>query len=43
VNGYQIKNDEEILIKRFEEVRDEYLGEDNNDVFEIKDLEIYKN
>lgn len=48
VNWYQIKNDEDILRKRFEEVRDNYFDnwimiDDERDKYEVKDKIVYKN
>ncbi len=42
VNWYQIKNDEEILKRRFEEVREKFLKIES-DTFEIQDRNILKN
>jgi len=45
VNGYQIKNDEDTLRKRFEEVREEYWGNNYNDwnKYEVNKNTIYIN
>lgn len=38
VGGYQIKNDEEILRRRFEEVRNTYLWEKEIELIELKEI-----